>query len=139
VRGRVWARCATCKKATYICAKQGCKPNEKASTRTLHPEVAAFGPLLNEVVANIAEATSDAFSADAYRSWPACVKVCLERGYSLWETEDILRSKITRWARDAYDGPDNGRVPAKALAAWLDKRGRENVAAMLEWTERRGE
>lgn len=133
MRGKTWARCATCKKATYVCMKQGCKP--KATP--LHPEVAVIAGSFAAIVDNIAEATSDAYSADAYASWPACVKVCLKRGYSLWETEDILRSKITRWARDAYDGPDNGRVPAKALAAYLDRYGREEIAFQLDWATRR--
>jgi hypothetical protein len=83
----------------------------------------------------VAERCSDAYSADRFSSWTACAKVCLARGYSVWETEDILRSKMTRWAADASDAR-YGRVPAKALATYLDRLGRDKVATMLEWSVR---
>lgn len=48
----------------------------------------------------LAARCSDAYSADQYQSWPAVAHMLLGRGYSERETEAIMRSKITRWARD---------------------------------------
>ena len=82
----------------------------------------------------IAESTKDAYSADAYLNWAACAQVCLDRGYDERETEAILRSKWTRWARDASDNPD-GRNTSSDLARYLDKHAtKEEVIRLTEQT-----
>lgn len=66
----------------------------------------------------MAEDTSDAYSAGRYTSWTACARLLAERGFNSWEAEAILRSKITRWARDMWtkrSTPTSG-----ALANYLD-------------------
>jgi hypothetical protein len=67
----------------------------------------------------LAARTEDAYSADAYTNgeWAKAAAMLLDRGYSEAEAEAILRSKWTRWARDAagtYEGT------AADLAAVLD-------------------
>jgi hypothetical protein len=57
-------------------------------------------PKATPTAEEIAEATSDAYSADRYTSWTACAKVLLGLGYDAPQTEAILRSKMTRWAAD---------------------------------------
>jgi hypothetical protein len=63
----------------------------------------------------MARKTADAYSADSFRSWPACAKLLAERGYTAEQAEAILRSKWTRWCRES--SPSS----AKELAAYLDK------------------
>jgi len=48
----------------------------------------------------LATKTSDAYSFHSYRSWRACAKLLLGRGYTPVEAEAILRSKWMRWASD---------------------------------------
>lgn len=68
----------------------------------------------------IADRCRDAYSADAYANWPKCADVCLKRGLSAAQTEAVLRSKWTRWARDSWTGRTmDGCYPAKALDKFL--------------------
>lgn len=46
------------------------------------------------------ERTADTYSFDRYRSWKACVRALLRRGYNDRQAETLLRSRITRWAAD---------------------------------------
>lgn len=72
----------------------------------------------------IATRCTDAYSAGAYANWSAVAEVCLKRGLSPAQTEAVLRSKWTRWARDAYHGRlIDGRYPAAALDAQFKKGG----------------
>jgi hypothetical protein len=52
----------------------------------------------------LARETADAYSFDAYgaRQWFLAAKGLVDLGYSDAEVEAILRSKWTRWARDAH-------------------------------------
>ena len=53
-------------------------------------------------VKNMARDTSDAYSAYSFNSWVGVVRILAVRGFNVWEAEAILRSKTTRWCRDAY-------------------------------------
>lgn len=52
-------------------------------------------------VEDLAEKTSDAYSACRYNSWKACVKALRKEGYDDMQIEAILRSKLARWAADS--------------------------------------
>lgn len=67
----------------------------------------------------LAKETKDAYSADSFTSWLNVVRLLAKRGYNRFEAEAILRSKITRWCRDAWAG--KGPPTAKALADYLDR------------------
>lgn len=67
----------------------------------------------------LAEDTSNAYSAGCYTSWTSCARVLAKRGFNVFEAEAILRSKITRWARDMWNKP--GTPTSGALEAYLDK------------------
>lgn len=69
----------------------------------------------------LAEKTKDAYSADAFgeAEWKKAAKMLLKRGYSPAQAEGILRSKWTRWCRDAYS--DAGEGKAKYLEQFLDE------------------
>lgn len=69
----------------------------------------------------VAMRCQDAYSAMAYRSWPAVGAVLIARGYNEHEAEVIMRSKVTRWARDAWNKPARyGEYPAAAVEAFLN-------------------
>lgn len=77
-------------------------------------------PTLKQRAADLAEKTSDAYSADAFgNSWTATCAMLLRRGYTEREAEAILRSKWTRWARD-MDSKYEGN--SKTLERFLDHR-----------------
>lgn len=70
----------------------------------------------------VAARCMDAFSQDAYRSWPEVASLLLAHGFSPREAEEAMRSKWTRWARDMHDGPDMyGDYPATILLPHLDQ------------------
>lgn len=50
----------------------------------------------------LARETEDAYSAGSFNSWVAVARILAKRGFNRFEAEAILRSKITRWCRDAY-------------------------------------
>lgn len=66
----------------------------------------------------LAEKTENAYSAGGYTSWTACARLLAERGFNVFEAEAILRSKITRLARDMW--PKSGTPTSGALANYLD-------------------
>lgn len=67
----------------------------------------------------LTEKTRDAYSAEAYPSWRALVVLLKKRGFNVFEAEAILRSKITRWARDMDER--SGQHSANTLRRYLDK------------------
>lgn len=68
----------------------------------------------------VAERCEDAYSFDRYASWPAVAKVCLEMGFTEAEAEEILRSKITRWAADSSRKQyPYGKYPAKVVREYI--------------------
>lgn len=67
----------------------------------------------------IARRCADAYSTFRYASWPAVAEALLKRGLDAVECEAVMRSKWTRWAADASPAR-YGRVPAKALLAFMD-------------------
>ena len=69
----------------------------------------------------LAKQTSDAYSSESYTSWTSCARLLASRGFNVWEAEAILRSKITRWARDMWN--KNSKPTSGALAAYLDQYG----------------
>jgi hypothetical protein len=71
----------------------------------------------------VATLTADAVSAPAYRSWSGVALALLKRGYPAPEVIEIMRSKITRWARDWRDDRPNrpswGRYTGADVVAYL--------------------
>lgn len=76
-------------------------------------------PDYKKIARTIANATESAYSSDRFASWTAVAEMLLRRGYNVEETEEILRSKWTRWAADRSTKP-HGKATAKDLAAFLD-------------------
>lgn len=68
----------------------------------------------------IADKCQDAYSFARYSSWPAVAAMLLRRGYNAYETEEIMRSKLTRWAADMAN-KRYGRATSRDLAKFLDK------------------
>lgn len=80
----------------------------------------------------IAEATEDAYSFNAYGAdrWRACCRMLAGRGYNAAEIEEIMRSKLTRWAEDAATGRKgwrSGRTSSADLERLLDSPDMGNV------------
>lgn len=73
--------------------------------------------------AAVAAATADAYSAGSFEEgeWEAAAAMLADRGYSAAQAEWILRSKLTRWCRDAFSVDGWGR--AEHLAQYLDRYG----------------
>lgn len=71
--------------------------------------------------AALAAATSDAYSAAAFghAEWLAATEMLADRGYTAGQAETVLRSKATRWCRDAYSTEDEGK--AEYLRRFLDE------------------
>lgn len=114
-RGRTWARCANCAKATWWCARHGCKPAA--------PRNAAESTRLDAVLAaaaTLATDTFDAYSRPSYKNWREVCAALLRRGYSPKVAEAILRSKWTRWAGDASESP-HGKHTYADLLRFMDK------------------
>lgn len=56
---------------------------------------------------DVAHKSADAYSADIWGPvmWVQAAQMLLEMDFNEQEVEDILRSKLTRWARDAWGDP----------------------------------
>lgn len=54
--------------------------------------------------AKLAWQTADAYSADLWGAvkWVAAAQMLLDMNFEEWQVRAILRSKITRWARDGW-------------------------------------
>jgi hypothetical protein len=75
----------------------------------------------------VAEKCKDAYSAPAYRSWASVAAMLLKKGFTPEECEAIMRSKWTRWARDAsFKDYRYGSYPAKVVEDYIDNMVREN-------------
>ena len=88
---------------------------------------------IKDRAAKLAKETRDAYSAGQYYSWESVCAMLLRRGYSEVEAEVILRSKYTRWARDASPKM-SGPYSANDLKRYLDKMGRsekKQVASLV--------
>ena len=79
----------------------------------------------------LADKTSDAYSADRFKNWSAVVQTLLNLGYSELETEAILRSKWTRWACD-HDTSRNryGHHTSSAMLRFLQGTPHSEVKAL---------
>lgn len=68
----------------------------------------------------LANRTQDAYSYYAFGAagWLSCAAMLAKRGYDERQAEAILRSKWTRWARDASNETTH---EGKTLASWLDR------------------
>lgn len=75
---------------------------------------------MNEIASRVAGRTADAYSYDRYTNWAACAKALLREGYTERQAEEILRSKITRWAADA-SGKAYGRSNGADLLRYLER------------------
>ena len=77
----------------------------------------------------------NAYSAMAYRSWPSVATALLRAGFSEQETETIMRSKITRWARD-WSPKDyrHGEYPAGVVTAYI-KANPSILPDITRWTK----
>jgi hypothetical protein len=60
--------------------------------------------------------TQNAYAVNRFRSWDACVRELILRGYDDAEVEAVLRSKWMRWASDQA----NGKATVKHLKDFLD-------------------
>ncbi len=69
---------------------------------------------------NLAARTSDAFSVPRYASWKAVALMLLRRGFSPEKTEEIMRSKVTRWAADESNAR-YGYATSRDVARYLDR------------------
>lgn len=82
----------------------------------------------------IADKCRDAYSADAYANWTKCALVCLKRGLNAAQTEAVLRSKWTRWARDQWNGHTmDDKYPAKALDNFLKSSWPKHMDEVNSW------
>ena len=79
----------------------------------------------------LADRAADSYSADDYASWKACAAALLRRGYTDRQAEEILRSKITRWAVDAAGKPE-GRATANDLLRFMDSCPEHAIAVLYE-------
>lgn len=69
----------------------------------------------------LAKVTQNAYSFSAYgeAEWLKTAKMLRARGFTLEEVEAVLRSKLTRWCRDAFSKNDEGK--SSYLELYLDK------------------
>ena len=83
---------------------------------------------------DIADCCRDACSFDAFGplEWRAAARMMARKGYTEREIDAILRSRWTRWLRDAA-GRYNGT--AKDLAAYIDRRTPTELARVVRGTE----
>lgn len=83
----------------------------------------------------IAHRTKDAYSTLAYRSWMAVAEAVLRMGFTPEETEAILRSKITRWARDNAKDYRYGTYPASVVVDYIKRNEAQCRADAKRWAE----
>lgn len=84
----------------------------------------------SELAKALVERTVDAYSRDRYQSWAAVAKALLAAGYSLEESEAIMKSKWARWAADEYE--TTSRKPtAKDLLRWIENNTKDGDVAKL--------
>lgn len=84
--------------------------------------------------AALAERTSDAYSFDRYANWTACAAELLRMGYTEAQAEDILRSKIMRWAGDNSKNR-YGRYTSRDMRRFIE-RNRDTIPGLLQWCAR---
>lgn len=65
--------------------------------------------------------TGGGTAAGFYASWVAVVRLLDTRGFNRYEAEAILRSKVTRWARDCFGEGAGKANTSNTLAKYLDK------------------
>lgn len=84
---------------------------------------------------SLAARTDDAYSSHRYRSWTAVAATLLRLGMTDEEAEEVMRSKYTRWAADAYAGThEYGRVPAAAVREFVVKNAHHLKGDLgVEW------
>lgn len=91
---------------------------------------------LRRLANQLAIQTADAYSYDRFQSWSAVAFALIKAGYSLEETEAIMRSKWARWASDSSDRP-YGRATAKCLVDFANKQGRPSLDELVAGDVRR--
>lgn len=74
----------------------------------------------------IAARCSDAYSADLWGpvAWVQAAQMLIDMGLADGEVEGVLRSKLTRWARDAYGEPSTylGQLAHNVTVLQREKR-----------------
>lgn len=78
--------------------------------------------VLNELV----DASSIAYSHDRYANWKAVCAMLLRKGFTPQESEAILRSKWTRWAGDISNNR-YGHCTSKDLERFMDGMSPEEL------------
>lgn len=78
----------------------------------------------------LADKTSDAYSAAKYYSWVACVRALRKEGYTDREIEAILYSKWTRWAADRSKNP-YGKASSNDLLNYIREFESEDSVKLL--------
>jgi len=83
----------------------------------------------NTRITALAVLTSNAYSADTYgpTQWRKVAAFLLDRGYSMDEAEQIMRSKWMRWAADAYATGE--RAGAACVEMWLNATFKGSLSA----------
>jgi hypothetical protein len=81
----------------------------------------------------LAAATADAYSADAWGpvAWVQAAQMLCAMGLSDDEVQGVLRSKLTRWARDSYGEPSTylGVLCQQVMTLKRENRLHEYAAA----------
>lgn len=80
----------------------------------------------------VAQATSDAYSADRYgpKQWAMTAEFLLAEKFTEQQVEELLRSKIPRWAADQDENPE--KPTAWGFSAFWQKMGqRDRIVAEI--------
>lgn len=82
--------------------------------------------MTKEQIAKLADDTSDAYSWDAYgeQQWRSLIKFLAASGFDMEEIEAIVRSKHTRWSRDAAGGYQGRAID---FAAYMVRGARHGI------------
>lgn len=84
---------------------------------------------------HVARETANAYSHDAYgeKEWQKLCRMLVRAGWTIEETEAIVRSKWTRWARDAKSREQGKATDVIEFMSKL-KNVKAQVAELVEGT-----
>jgi hypothetical protein len=84
----------------------------------------------------LAHALENAYSTDNYGGfWRSTVRALISRGYSLRETEALIRSKHTRWACDSCTRHRYGKHNSTCLINYIENSNLDLSPGSLEMEE----
>jgi hypothetical protein len=72
---------------------------------------------IDAVARALANKTRDAYSFNRYKDWVGVIKSLLKYGFSERNTEELVSSKVMRWAADDYEG--KGKVPTSYFKKFI--------------------